>query len=101
MEMLSRETLHWAELDMDLEVQEIPHTHTEVEAGAQEVLAELVLMELVVAMEELAVKIVLMEQIFFGQVVAEEAVGAHLVVLEATEEAAGEQELLLALEALA
>ena len=86
---------------MDLEVQEIPHTHTEVEAEVQEALVELEQMSQVVAMEELAVKIVLMEQIFFGQVVAEEAVGPHLVVLEATEEAAGEQEVLLALEALA
>jgi predicted nucleotide-binding protein (sugar kinase/HSP70/actin superfamily) len=82
---------------MVLEVQEIPHTHTEVEAEVQEALVELEQMSQVVAMEELAVKIVLMEQTFTGLVVAEEAVGhLLLVVLEAAVAAAEGQELLLA-----
>ena len=100
MEMLSKGTLLLEALVMDLEVQEILHTHTGAVAVVLVELVELAEMELAVDLEELVVRIVLMEQIFTGLEAAEVAAGPLLEALveQAVEEA--EQVLLLALEDL-
>jgi hypothetical protein len=100
MEMLSKGTHPLEALVMDLEVQETLHTHMAVAEEELVALVELEQMAQVVAMEELAVKIVLMEQTFTGLAAAEAAVGAHLEALEVLAVAVAGQVVLLALEAL-
>jgi hypothetical protein len=100
MEMLSKETHPLEALVMDLEVQETLHTHMAVAEEELVALVELEQMAQVVAMEELAVKIVLMEQTFTGLEEAAAAAGVLLEALEVLAVAAVEQALLLELEDL-